>query len=171
MKAIGGTTRQMMTLYLGSVLIYGVLAVFIAVPLGTLVADSFSAEMLADVGDYAGSGTPTSHIGRDAATGRRPARAGAGRAVAGLFRRAPHRARGDQQLRHRRDFRKGLIDRVLARLRGLPRQPALTLRNTFRRKGRVVLTQITLIMAGVVFIMVMSSAASFTYTITFLPPR
>ena len=63
---------------------------------------------------------------------------------------------------------KGLIDRLLARVRGLPRQAILTLRNTFRRKGRVVLTQITLIMAGVVFVMVMSSAASFTYTINYL---
>jgi putative ABC transport system permease protein len=65
-------------------------------------------------------------------------------------------------------FGKGLIDRVLAKVRGLPRQAILTIRNTFRRKGRVVLTQITLIMAGVVFVMVMSSAASFTYTINYL---
>ena len=62
-------------------------------------------------------------------------------------------------------FGKGLLDRLLSRLRFLPRTASLTIRNTFRRKGRVVLTEITLIMAGVVFIMVMSSAASFTYTI------
>jgi len=65
-------------------------------------------------------------------------------------------------------FGKGLIDRLLAKVRGLPRQVILTIRNTFRRKGRVVLTQITLIMAGVVFVMVMSSATSFTYTINYL---
>ena len=65
-------------------------------------------------------------------------------------------------------FGKGLLDRLLSRLRFLPRTVSLTIRNTFRRKGRVVLTEITLIMAGVVFIMVMSSAASFTYTINYL---
>ncbi len=62
-------------------------------------------------------------------------------------------------------YGKGLLDRILSRLRGLPRPAALTLRNTFRRKGRVVLTEITLILAGVVFVMVQSSAESFTYTI------
>jgi len=62
-------------------------------------------------------------------------------------------------------YGKGLLDRILSRLRGLPRPAALTLRNTFRRKGRVVLTEITLILAGVVLVMVQSSAESFTYTI------
>ncbi len=61
-----------------------------------------------------------------------------------------------------------MLDRLLARWRGLPRPLALTLRNTFRRKGRVVLTQITLVMAGVVFLMVMSSAESFSHTLAFL---
>jgi putative ABC transport system permease protein len=64
-------------------------------------------------------------------------------------------------------YGKGLLDRLLARWRGLPRPLALILRNTFRRKGRVVLTQITLVMAGVVFIMVMSSAESFSHTLAF----
>ena len=40
MKAIGGTTRQVMTLYLVSVLIYGLLALIIALPLGVLAADA-----------------------------------------------------------------------------------------------------------------------------------
>ena len=46
MKAIGGTTRQMLQLYLSGVLVYGVLAVFIAVPLGVAVAAYFSTGML-----------------------------------------------------------------------------------------------------------------------------
>jgi len=65
-------------------------------------------------------------------------------------------------------FGRGWLDRALTRLRFLPRTASLTIRNTFRRKGRVVLTEITLILAGVVFIMVMSTAASFTHTIKFL---
>jgi putative ABC transport system permease protein len=62
-------------------------------------------------------------------------------------------------------YGKGPLDRLLSRLSFLPRAASLTIRNTFRRKGRVVLTEITLILAGVVFVMVLSSAESFTYTI------
>lgn len=38
--------------------------------------------------------------------------------------------------------------RWLGRVQGLPSSTALALRNTFRRPGRVALTQITLIVAG-----------------------
>ncbi len=43
------------------------------------------------------------------------------------------------------------LDRALAKLRGLPRPVLLTLRNTFRRKARLVATLITLIVAGAFF--------------------
>ena len=46
MKAIGGTTRQMLVLYLSGVLIYGLLALLLAVPLAALAAQSANAAML-----------------------------------------------------------------------------------------------------------------------------
>ncbi len=103
MKAIGGTTRQMLLLYLSGVLVYGVLAVFIAVPLGIAVAADVGRHAR-DHGHSAGSGVPRLESGRDAAAHRRPARAAARRVVADLCRRAPHRARGDQQLWHQRQL-------------------------------------------------------------------
>ena len=91
MKAIGGTTRQMMTLYLGSVLIYGLLAVFIALPLGVLAADAI-AEMLLKM--MAIPPDPNVNVSTSAVmqqVDRGAAGAAAGSAVAGVFRRAAHR--------------------------------------------------------------------------------
>jgi len=59
----------------------------------------------------------------------------------------------------------GLIDRLLERVRGLPRPLLLSLRNTFRRKGRLVLTLVTLVLAGTIFMAVVSVRASMTDTL------
>jgi putative ABC transport system permease protein len=59
----------------------------------------------------------------------------------------------------------GLIDRILENVRGLPRPLLLSLRNTFRRKGRLALTLITLILAGTMFIAVVSVRASMAGTV------
>jgi putative ABC transport system permease protein len=168
MKAIGGTTRQVMTLYLGSVFIYGLLALIIALPLGILAADAV-AEMLLKMMAI----TPDPNVNTSASAVTQqvivallvPLLAALWPVYSGV-RVSVSSAISNYGIGA--TFGKGLIDRLLARVRGLPRQAILTLRNTFRRKGRVVLTQITLIMAGVVFVMVMSSAASFTYTINYL---
>ncbi len=50
----------------------------------------------------------------------------------------------------------GIIDRLLTKLRGIPRPLVLSLRNTFRRKGRLALTLITLTLGGATFIGVFS---------------
>jgi putative ABC transport system permease protein len=62
-------------------------------------------------------------------------------------------------------FGRGLFDRVLGRIRRLPRPLALSVRNTFRRKGRVALTLLTLALGGAMFMMVMSVQTSFDYTL------
>lgn len=48
------------------------------------------------------------------------------------------------------------IDRIVSRVRSLPRPMLLSLRNTFRRKGRLALTLTTLVIAGATFIAVFS---------------
>jgi putative ABC transport system permease protein len=48
--------------------------------------------------------------------------------------------------------RKGLIDRVLGAIRGLSRPMLISLRNAFRRKGRLALTLVTLTLGGAIFI-------------------
>jgi putative ABC transport system permease protein len=165
MKAVGGTRRQIITLYLGGAMIYGVLALLIALPLGVLAADGVSKALLQLMSIPP---EPQVNLSSSAVTQQVivalvvPLLAALWPVYAGV-RISVSQAISNYGIGA--TFGKGLIDRLLARVRGLPRQSILTLRNTFRRKGRVVLTQITLIMAGVVFVMVMSSAASFTYTI------
>jgi putative ABC transport system permease protein len=168
MKSVGGTRSQIITLYLGGVLIYGVLALLIALPLGVLAADGVSKALLQLMSIPP---EPQINLSSSAITQQLivallvPLLAALWPVYAGV-RISVSQAISNYGIGA--TFGKGIIDRLLARVRGLPRQTILTLRNTFRRKGRVVLTQITLIMAGVVFVMVMSSAASFTYTVKLL---
>jgi putative ABC transport system permease protein len=56
--------------------------------------------------------------------------------------------------------REGWLTRLLNRLRGLPRPVQLSLRNTFRRRGRLALTLITLVLGGMLFMTVGSVRSS-----------
>ncbi len=58
-----------------------------------------------------------------------------------------------------------LFDRLIQRVRGLPRPVLLSLRNTFRRKGRVALTLITLTLGGSIFIAIFSARNSLMLTL------
>jgi putative ABC transport system permease protein len=57
------------------------------------------------------------------------------------------------------------VDRVISKMRGLPRPVLLSLRNTFRRKGRLTLTMVTLVLAGGTFIAVFSAQDSVALTL------
>jgi putative ABC transport system permease protein len=57
-------------------------------------------------------------------------------------------------------FGSSWMDRVLERIRGFSRPLLLSLRNTFRRKGRLSLTLLTLMVGGATFIAVFSVQAS-----------
>lgn len=168
MKAVGGSTRQVLSLYLSGVLIYALLALLFAVPLGILAASGVSSMLLQMllVPPAPGVQISTSAVTQQVLIGVLiPLLAALWPIYAGV-RVTVREAISSYGIDT--GFGKGWLDRLLSRLRFLPRTVSLTIRNTFRRKGRVVLTQITLIMAGVVFIMVMSSGASFTYTINSL---
>jgi len=62
-------------------------------------------------------------------------------------------------------FGTGKIDRVISRIGGLKRPLLLSLRNTFRRRGRVALTLGTLVAGGTIFISAWNVRASFVHTI------
>lgn len=55
--------------------------------------------------------------------------------------------------------KKSFFDLLLAQLGGLPRPALLSIRNTFRRKGRLFVTSITLIVAGAFFMGIMNVRA------------
>ena len=168
MKAVGGTRRQIMTLYLGGTLLYGLMALLIALPLGLLAADAVSKALLQlmSIPPEPQVNVSTLAVTQQVIVALLVPLVAALWPVYSGVRISVSRAISNYGIGA--TFGKGMVDRLLAGVRGLPRQPILTLRNTFRRKGRVVLTEITLVMAGVVFVMVMSAAASFTYTIKYL---
>lgn len=58
--------------------------------------------------------------------------------------------------------RSGLIDKLIHNLRSLPRPILLSLRNTFRRKGRLFLTVFTLTLGGAIFIGTFNVQSSLT---------
>lgn len=57
---------------------------------------------------------------------------------------------------------KSWLDRRIESIRGLPRPTLLSVRNTFRRKGRLALTLITLTLGGAIFIGTFNSKAALT---------
>lgn len=165
MKAIGGSTQQLMGMYLSVVVLFGLLALSVAVPLsalGSYVVATFVAGLLNfDLIDFT---VPPQALGLQVAVGLLVP------LVAALYpiwngvritvREAmAANALGESGLGH------SLIDRVLERIRGLSRPLMLSLRNTFRRKGRLVLTLVTLTLSGATFIGVLSVRASTMLTI------
>ena len=168
MKSIGGTTPQMLGLYLSGVMVYGLLALLITLPLSVLATSAVTNMLL---GMFAVPPDPVFRWSQPAVITQVvvcllvPLLAALWPIFAGV-RITVREAISNYGIGA--GFGRGWLDRALTRLRFLPRTASLTIRNTFRRKGRVVLTEITLILAGVVFIMVMSTAASFTHTIKFL---
>ncbi len=165
MKTIGGLSPTIATIYLAGVAIYGLLSLALAVPLGALGADALARWMLGIINVPAapfevlqrsllyqlGAGLLTPLL-----AGFYPVLQGVGISV-----REALNAYGLGQGR----YGGRLFDRIFGRLRSLPRMVLLALRNTFRRPGRVALTQITLVAAGAVFMMVLSAHYSFNETI------
>ncbi len=164
MKAVGAMTGQVARLYLAGVAMYGALALVIALPLGGLAAHALSGALLwllnISIEPFRFSATAVwQQIGTALIV---PALAALWPIVSGA-RVTVREAIASYGIGL--DYGASLFDRLLARVRGLPRPLMLTLRNTFRRKARVALTQITLTIAGLVFIMVVSLGQSLNHTL------
>lgn len=165
MKTIGGLSPQIATLYLTGVAVYGVLSLALAVPLGALGAAALSSWMMSLINVPA---APFEVLQRSLVY-----QLGAGLLtplLAGFFPVAQGVSISVREALNAYGLGTGrygqrLSDRLLGRLQGLPRMTLLTLRNTFRRPGRVVLTQLTLVTAGAIFMMVVSTQYSFNETI------
>ncbi|MBN2500913.1 MAG: FtsX-like permease family protein [Anaerolineales bacterium] len=165
MKAVGGLRKQIALLYLSGVIVYGLLSLLIAVPLGAYGGAVMSQWMLflLNVPARPFELLPSTLV-MQLLTGLLtpllaalfPILQGAGIAVANALNRYGLGA-GKYGARW--------LDRILGKVRSLPRLFTLSLRNTFRRPGRVIMTQLTLTVAGAVFLMVVSTQYSFNSTI------
>jgi putative ABC transport system permease protein len=160
MKAIGAQRRQLMAMYLTTVLIFGSLALVVAVPLGALGARAligYTAGLMNF--DVVTSGIPPRVMALQAIIALCvPLLAALYPVIAGT-RITSREAMSEYGLGKGR-FGASFIDRLLEQVRGLRRPLLLSLRNTFRRKGRLVLTLSTLTLAGAIFIAVFSVRAS-----------
>jgi putative ABC transport system permease protein len=163
MKSFGARGRQIAGMYLAIILVYGLLALLIAAPAGTWIARSVVGFMEYLINfQLSAFAIPPRVLGLEAALALFvPLLAGLWPILSGV-RITVREALADYGMVEVDD---GLIDRLLERVRGLPRPLLLSLRNTFRRKGRLVLTLVTLVLAGTIFMAVVSVRASMTNTL------
>ena len=166
MKAVGGRSSQIMTMYLTLVGVYGLLAVVVALPLGWLAGRWFITYAANMLNFRVTSFVPPPYvITLEIAVGLLvpllaalvPVRLGSRVSVVKALNASGISAT---------TFGHGVIDRILGIVRGLPRPVALSLRNTFLRKGRLVLTLFTLTLASAVVMGTLSVRASILQTIT-----
>ncbi len=165
MKAVGARTRQIVGMYLGMVLIFGALSLVVALPLGSLGAFAltrFAAQLMNF--DGVNFTPPLSVYGLQLAVALIvPALAAAWPVWRGstITVREAISSHGLDDAQ----FGAGLVDRVVERVRGLSRPLLLSLRNTFRRKGRLALTLATLTLSGAIFVSVYSVRDSLQRTL------
>ncbi len=165
MKAIGATSRQVSGMYMALVLSYGVLALLIALPLSTVIAwgliSGMGSMLNYRVGAFRVPGI--SLIMQLAVALLLPL-------IASL---APIRGGSRKTVREAISnygigagaFGKSMFDKLIETVRFLPRPLLISLRNTFRRKGRLLLTLSTLTLAGAIFIAVFNIQAAFSNVI------
>jgi putative ABC transport system permease protein len=165
MKAVGALSGQLVGMYFVMVLSYGLMGLAVAIPLGQLATNWFvnfgSSKLNFLVSDYS---LPPAILTIELAVGLLvPLAAATVPVVLGM--RMPVRQALYSTGTSAAEFGEGLLDRLLGRVRALPRPVALALRNTFLRKGRLALTLITLTLAAAVFIAVASVRTSIFRTV------
>jgi putative ABC transport system permease protein len=169
-KAVGGSTGQIMGMYLIMVVIYGILALLISIPLSVYGAQGLSNFLAAMFNFDLGSLeiTPNALIIQVVIGLVVPVIASLYPFLSSLQVSAAEAMSNYDVSRKRRV---SLTDRVLSGTNlwftrfVMMRPVLLSLRNTFRSKGRLLLTLITLSLAGAIFISVFSVQSSIMATL------
>jgi putative ABC transport system permease protein len=165
-KVVGATFGRVVRIYLGVALLYGVLATLVAVPASAIGAQLLTAYMLGTINVAPGPMqlVPAAVI-IQLAVGLLVPILAALIPVIGGARVSCREAISNYGLGG--GFGNSLLDRLflaaqqkIPAFRAVPRPAVLSLRNTFRRKARVVLTLATLTLGGVMFITVMGVGLS-----------
>lgn len=167
MKVVGATRGRVIQVYLAMASMYGMLALVLAVVPGAVASHLLAGWLLSlmNITDNSFRVMPRA-VGIQLAVGLVVPLVAALLPVIGGARITPHEAIGSYGLGGR--FGRSWLDRLIARVRRLPRPLALSLRNTFRRKLRITLTLATLVLGGTMFIVVMSVGTSMSNTIEVL---
>ena len=161
MKAIGAKFGRILLIYFTTVLIYGLLALLVAVPLGALGAYGIRLGLTSRIKMIPGPFeiSMTAVLVQSAIALLAPVLV----AVIPIFSGARITVR-EAISTYGLSGASSWLDRALGRVQQLPRLLTLTISNTFRNPNRVLLTQITLVGAGIIFMMVMNTRASLLYT-------
>lgn len=164
MKAVGGRHLQIAWMYLALVACYGALAVVVGLPVG-LMTGAWFADYASGILNFrlTSDVPPAWVIGLVLVVGLIVPIVAAGFPVHRGTTLPVVRALDPTGTSTR--FGAGLIDRALGLIRGLPRPVALSLRNTFVRKGRLALTLTTLVLASAVVMGVVTVRASIMRTV------
>ncbi len=168
MKSIGARTGQITMMYIVMVLILGVLSLLVSVPLGALGAVALS-QLFANLLNFNVSGFALDGrvvLLQTAISILAPLLA----SLIPVFRgvRVTVREAISEQGLGKGQFGNNLIDRLIVQSRSfLPggRPTQISLRNTFRRKARLFLTLLTLSLASMIFVSILSVQASLLQTL------
>ncbi len=164
MKAVGARDRQVAGVYLGIVLAFAGLALLVAIPLGALgswVLTVFTASLVNfDAGDFF---LPPEVVALELAIGLAVPLLAAAWPVSRGVRITVREAIASAGITDA--FGRSGFDRLLQRVRGPSRPTLLSIRNTFRRKTRLVLTLLALTLGGAVFMSVFTLRASLVGTL------
>ena len=154
MKAVGATFSQVVSIYLGLVIAYGLLALLIAIPLGALASYGFSRWLIGMMNANPSSfRLPMQTVFIQLILGLIVPVLGALIPIIRGSKRTVREAITSYGLNSNR--KSGIFDRILEINTWLPRPLMLSIRNTFTRKARLVLTLATLILGGAIFIAVL----------------
>jgi putative ABC transport system permease protein len=161
MRAVGAVRRQLIGMYLLNVLILSIIGLLIGLPLGLLGAAGLATLAASFLNFSISQVDLPAHVWvLQAAVGLLMP---IGVALYPIFsgtRLSVHDAIYEYGLND--EDRKGLIDKILVRVRRLSPPILLSLRNTFRNKARLAFTVITLTLAGAMFMAAVSTRASLT---------
>jgi putative ABC transport system permease protein len=157
MKAIGASSADIFRIYLSSVMVYVLIALAIAIPLGLLGSRQLSALMLGlfsmEAVDFK---FPMQAVIVQLSLGLISPLLAALWPVTAASRTTVRDAISGYGL----VIGTGPIGRLLSRFRNLPPLITLTISNTFRNKGRLTMTLVALVFSGAIFMMVMTVQAS-----------
>jgi putative ABC transport system permease protein len=155
MKAIGGTGKQIISLYLVLVSFYGILALIVALPVSMVLGYLFIGMVAQLINiDIINFHMPWRVFFLEAGAALLIPAVSAAIPILNGVRISTREALSDYGISSK--IRSGAFDRMLLKISFLSRPVLLSLRNTFRRKSRLALTLGTLILAGTIFISVMN---------------
>lgn len=161
MKAIGAGLKEIVIIYMSLIVIYALLALLMAVPLGALGAHGLRFALISRLAMIPGPfQISTTAVLVQIGVALLSPLVIAMIPIASGARITVREAVSTYGLSHA----SSLLDQAMAKLQFIPRLVALTVSNTFRNQRRVVLTQLTLVGAGVIFMVVMSTRLSMVYT-------